>query len=244
MASLVRGYLLSGQIRKALSLSENHVKVRKESHYLIHAAKGQYYLAYELYLLGELREGEERIKDSIMIFNNGKHYFWEVLCLKMLDHLMIIRGAQEEALQVRIKEKLAMINSFHNTDNMIDEIAHIKNTTELLSSIAAEVNHVERYLLNLNTQAEIYLFERKYNEAQNIIYEVISNDDYRLIQADACLILAKIKKGQGNIKEAISAATNAYKKAWCNGSIYVYKQALEQAKNILNEYDSPYPDIT
>lgn len=161
----------------------------------------------------------------------------------MLAHILIIRGAQVEELQVRNREQSINLNFSHNTDDMIDEIAHIKNQTELLSSVAAEVNHVEKHLLILKAQAERYLSERRYVEARNIITEVLSNNNYRLIQADAWLILTKIEQSEGNIENTISAANNAYKKAWCDGSIYVYEQALEQAKNILDEYDRTYPDI-
>ena len=243
MASLARGYLISGQVYKASLLSRNHVKVRKEVNYMIHAAKGQYYLSYELYLLGELRESEESIKDSLMIFNNENHYFWQVLCLRMLDCLLIKRGAQEEALRVRNQEQSINLNLVNNTDDLIDEIAHIRNQTELLNSIAAEVNYIEKQLLELKMQAERHLCEQRYAEARNIITEVLSKDNYKLIQADALLLLATIEQCEGNIEEAISAASDAYTKAWCDDPTYAYQQVLRQAMNILDEYDRPYPDI-
>ena len=244
MASLVRGYLISGQLYRASLLSINHVKVRKEAGYNIHAAKGQYYLSYELYLLGRLRESEERIRDSIMIFERENHYFWHVLCLQMLYSILIKRGAQQEALLVRNQEQLISSNLVNNNpDDMIDVIAHITNQTELLNSIAAEVNDIEEELLELNAQAENCLSEQRYTEARNILTEVFLKEDYRLIQADAWLILARIEQCEDNIEEAIFAASNAYRKAWCDGSIYVYQQALQEARNILDQYDRAYPDV-
>lgn len=242
IASLVRAYLLSGELKAASVLSRNHVAVRKTVKHMIHAAKGQYYLSYELYLLGRLREAEEHIRESLIIFENENNPFWQVLCLKMFEHLLLTRGAKEDALIVREKANSIQPTFGVLTDDAIDGIAYI-NQEELLKSVAAEVNEFEQQLSKLNSLAELHLLEGNYGEARQLLDKVFLHFDYRLIQADAFLILANIEEGEGNREAAISAAKNAYRKALCDGPTYVYHRALEEAKNFLDNYNRADFDI-
>ncbi|MBW4498701.1 MAG: DUF4062 domain-containing protein [Scytonema hyalinum WJT4-NPBG1] len=243
IASLVRAYLLSGELQPALVLSRNHVAVRKKVKHMSHAAKGQYYLSYELYLFGKLRESEKRIRESLIIFDNEKNDFWQVLCLRMIEHLLLTRGSKEDALKVKNQANSIKPIFDDQTNDALDGIAHIKNQKKLLDSIAAEVNDFEKQLSSLNLLAESHLSEGRFGEARQLLGEVLLHLDYRLIQADAFLILARIEETEGNREAAVSAANNAYKKAWCDGPTYVYHQVLEEAKSLLDQYGRPYPDV-
>jgi hypothetical protein len=247
IASLVRAYLIFGKLKQAVVLSRNHVTVREEVNQLIHAAKGQYYLAYELYQLGELYEAELQVRDALVIFDDRNKEFWKVLCLKLLEHLLVVRGKHEEAQRMGQEARSIQLTFGHRRDDEIDEIAHIENQKELLNSIAAEVNQVERKLSDYIKQAKHELSGGNYNEVRQFLDKVFEYEDYRLFHADAFIILSNLERVQNNREAAILAANNAFQKAWCDGrredSLYVYYEALEEAKRILDSYACPYPEF-
>lgn len=66
---------------------------------------------------------------------------------------------------------------------------------------------------------------------------------YPLFHADALNVLAQIERDAGNTQAAIAAATEAYKKAWCDGPPYAYHWGLEAARVHLRALGAPEPEL-
>ena len=70
---------------------------------------------------------------------------------------------------------------------------------------------------------------------------------YPLWHADALNVLAQIERDVGNREAAVTAATEAYRKAWCDGIsadqtvCYAYWYGLQNAKAHLDALGAPYP---
>jgi hypothetical protein len=56
-------------------------------------------------------------------------------------------------------------------------------------------------------------------------------------------VLAQIERDAGNTEKAIEAATEAYKKAWCDGPPYAYHWGLIKAQKHLEELGAPLPEM-
>lgn len=75
------------------------------------------------------------------------------------------------------------------------------------------------------------------------VWEAAERGPYPLHQADAYNVLAAIALAEGDKPAAISAATKAYKAAWCDGPPYAYHWGLEQAKAHLAAHGAPEPPM-
>jgi hypothetical protein len=56
-------------------------------------------------------------------------------------------------------------------------------------------------------------------------------------------VLAQIEQDAGNTTAAIEAATEAYKKAWCDGPPFAYHYGLEKARAHLAALNTPEPQL-
>ena len=75
------------------------------------------------------------------------------------------------------------------------------------------------------------------------VWELAERGPYPLFHSDALSVLAKIERDTGNQAAAIEAATEAYKKAWCDGPPYAYDYGLKNAQQLLAELGAPEPDM-
>src|ERR1022692_3669444 len=73
------------------------------------------------------------------------------------------------------------------------------------------------------------------------VWEPAERGPYPLFHADALNVLAQIERDAGNITAAVQAATEAYKKAWCDGPPFAYHWGLEKAKAHLAALGAPEP---
>jgi tetratricopeptide (TPR) repeat protein len=71
------------------------------------------------------------------------------------------------------------------------------------------------------------------------VWEPAERGPYPLFHADALNVLAQIERDAGNITAAVQAATEAYKKAWCDGPPFAYHWGLEKAKAHLAALGAP-----
>jgi tetratricopeptide (TPR) repeat protein len=98
----------------------------------------------------------------------------------------------------------------------------------------------------LTALAELFLKQDKIEKAREYLDEVwgrAKEGPYPLFHADALNTLAQIEMVVGNKQEAITAATEAYKKAWCDGPPYAYHYGLENSKRLLKELDAEEPEM-
>ncbi|MCB0852038.1 MAG: hypothetical protein KDD63_07455, partial [Bacteroidetes bacterium] len=75
------------------------------------------------------------------------------------------------------------------------------------------------------------------------VWDRAEQGPYPLFHADALNILAQIEIAAGNHEAAITAATQAYQKAWCDGPPYAYHYGLENAKQLLKELGADEPEM-
>jgi tetratricopeptide (TPR) repeat protein len=73
------------------------------------------------------------------------------------------------------------------------------------------------------------------------VWEAGERGPYPLRQADAFNVLAAITSADGDKPAAITAATNAFRAAWCDGPPYAYHWGLEKAKAHLAVLGAPEP---
>ncbi|MFL6275628.1 MAG: tetratricopeptide repeat protein [Blastocatellia bacterium] len=108
---------------------------------------------------------------------------------------------------------------------------------------ARAVNHVEEEIQSLVALAEL---RRRQGDAAarellDDVWEAAERGPYPLFHADALNVLAQIERDAGNTTKAIEAATEAYRKAWCDGPPFAYHWGLEAARKNLSELSAPEP---
>jgi hypothetical protein len=111
---------------------------------------------------------------------------------------------------------------------------------------ARTVNYVEEELYALLALAELRQNQRNMRAAHELlddVWEAAERGPYPLIHADACNVLAKIGRDEGNTSVAVEAATKAYRLAWCDGPPFAYHWGLEKAKKHLKELGAPEPEM-
>ena len=108
------------------------------------------------------------------------------------------------------------------------------------------VQLVEEELQILIALAEFYLKKNEAEKAREHLEEVwdrAKQGPYPIFHADALNILAQIEIDAGHHQAAIAAATEAYKKAWCDGPPYAYDYGLQNAKRLLQALGAEEPKL-
>jgi tetratricopeptide (TPR) repeat protein len=101
-------------------------------------------------------------------------------------------------------------------------------------------------LSTLVALAELRHRQGRTDEARELLDEVWEQAEvgpYPLFHADALNLLARIERDAGHRDAAVAAATEAYRKAWCDGPPYAYHWGLRDAKQLLAELGAPEPDL-
>lgn len=111
---------------------------------------------------------------------------------------------------------------------------------------ARQVNYVEEELPALIALAELRRRQGQPDEAReylDAVWDSAARGPYPLFHADALNVLAALERDLGHREEAIAAATESYKKAWCDGPPYAYHWGLEAARKHLQELGAPEPEM-
>lgn len=109
---------------------------------------------------------------------------------------------------------------------------------------ARAVNHIEEEIQALIALAELRRRQgdsEAAHEMLDAVWESAERGPYPLHHADALNVLAQIELDAGNTSAAIEAATQAYRKAWCDGPPFAYHWGLEAARAHLNALGAPEP---
>ena len=109
---------------------------------------------------------------------------------------------------------------------------------------ARAVNLVEEEVQALTALAELRRRQGNLEAAREFlddVWEAAERGPYPLFHADALNVLAQIERDAGNLDKAIDAATNAYRKAWCDGPPFAYHWGLEAARAHLKALNAPEP---
>ncbi|MEO1053233.1 MAG: DUF4062 domain-containing protein [Bacteroidota bacterium] len=108
------------------------------------------------------------------------------------------------------------------------------------------IQAVEEELQILIALAEFYLKQNEIEKAREQLDDVWDHAEhgpYPIFHADALNVLAQIEMDAENKEAAISSASEAYQKAWCDGPPYAYHYGLENAKRLLKELGAAEPEM-
>lgn len=111
----------------------------------------------------------------------------------------------------------------------------------LLANVLREArakNLVEPELRGLRCLAELYRRLGQYAQSRSFLEDLAepaARGPYRLIQAEAALVLAELERDCGNYEAATAAVIAARAHAWCDGPPYAYHCALDRAQRLLAE---------
>jgi tetratricopeptide (TPR) repeat protein len=86
--------------------------------------------------------------------------------------------------------------------------------------------------------------QRRLDEAEELLSEVwswVEFGPYRLLHADAQLVLSRIHQSADRRNQAIEAAQRAAELAWCNGPGHSYHRGLQAAREMLHQLGVPQP---
>ncbi|MAQ95395.1 MAG: hypothetical protein CMM84_17955 [Rhodothermaceae bacterium] len=111
---------------------------------------------------------------------------------------------------------------------------------------ARAISHVEEELPTLVALAEWHRQRGEPKEARerlDDVWDPAETGPYPLFHADALNVLAQIEHDAGNAAAAVEAATEAYRKAWCDGPPFAYHRGLETAKAHLAVLGAPEPEM-
>jgi tetratricopeptide (TPR) repeat protein len=128
-------------------------------------------------------------------------------------------------------------------------LGHIDEAIALLTDVLREARAtvlVEPELESLRCLAEAHRRNRQYARSRAYLEDLeepAARGPYRLIQADAANVLAKMEIDCGNRDAAVAAAEHAYRLAWCDGPDYSYYWALREAASLLRRLDAPSPRV-
>jgi tetratricopeptide (TPR) repeat protein len=103
----------------------------------------------------------------------------------------------------------------------------------------------EEELATLIALAELRHRQGRTEEATELLdqfWEPAELGPYPLFHADALNLLARIERDAGH-RDAADAATEAYRKAWCDGPPYAYYWGLRDARQLLAQLGAPEPDM-
>ncbi len=111
---------------------------------------------------------------------------------------------------------------------------------------ARMVNRVEDELPALVALAELRRRQGEVKASRELlddVWEAAERGPYPLVHADALNVLAQIERDEGNQVRAVEAATEAYRKAWCDGPPFAYHWGLERARGLLRELNAAEPEM-
>jgi tetratricopeptide (TPR) repeat protein len=111
---------------------------------------------------------------------------------------------------------------------------------------ARAINLFEEELPALTSLAELHRRQQHYDAAREFLDQVwipAERGPYPLFHADALNVLAQLERDQGHREAAVTAATEAYRQAWCDGPPYAYYFGLTNARRHLRELDVLEPQM-
>jgi tetratricopeptide (TPR) repeat protein len=126
----------------------------------------------------------------------------------------------------------------------LNELARADERLHHALTRARAVNLVEEELPALIALAELRRRQGDAEAARELldgVWESAERGPYPLLHADALNVLAQIKRDANNSVAAIEAATQAYRKAWCDGPPFAYHWGLIRARAHLNALGAPEP---
>jgi len=215
-------------------------------------------LGLNMILSGKYDIAEKALKLSLEVANNVNSKQWKCLNMELKSKLSILKGEYKKAKG--FADQSWELAAFRRNERDFIGAAYLQGLAALqindLTTANERLHHaikrirtvqlIEEELQLLIALAEYYLkknFKEKAREQLDEVWDLAEHGPYPIFHADALNILAEIEITSGNNQAAVTAATQAYQKAWCDGPPYAYHFGLEKAKKLLKELGAPEPEM-
>ncbi len=249
---------LSGSLRAAEASTRAALIIAREEDYSYSHGMSLYLLGLALAARGVPGEAEEALQRSMQIWVAQSHKQFEGLVNAYLAERSLWMGQVTAAQPLADRAwELAAVERYERDST---RTARLQGTAALhlgdfdiaderlhhALTRARAVNLVEEELPILIALAE---WHRRRGEAERAremlddVWESAERGPYPLFHADALNVLAQIERDAGDTDAAVEAATEAYRKAWCDGPPFAYHWGLEKAKAHLAALDAPEPKM-
>ena len=210
-----------------------------------------YLLGLALALRGIYDEAKIVLQRSLRIWIDRKHKQFEGLVNAFLAQQVLWQGgpavagplaarAWQLADDLRLERdfiraaRLQGTAALHVGDwGMADERLHHALTR------ARGVQLIEEELPALVALADLHRQQKAPEQARErleAIWEPTERGPYPSLHADALNVLAQVELDANNTQAAIAAATEAYRKAWCDGPPFAYDSGLQKARELLDTH--------
>ncbi len=249
---------LCGALQGAETSALQALGVARELGYSDTEAVSLYILGNTLSARGEGPTADQALEHSIWLFQKQSHQQFEGHATSCRAELALYQNQAEQARQWAERAKELAAVDRHERDFI--RAARLQGTAALrlhdLALADERLHHAlqraravdlaEEELPALVALAELRRRQgdpaaaREYLEQ---VWEPAERGPYPLFHADALNGLAQIERDAGNTPASIAAATEAYKKSWCDGPPYAYHWGLETARKHLRELGAPEPEM-
>jgi tetratricopeptide (TPR) repeat protein len=253
---------LSDALRETGTLSESQLAalqlliIGRESGDLWWEATALDELGLILAVRGLVDEADRSLQRALLIFSVRKNRqaegvvnaYMASLALWQADHSaasQLAKRAWELANVQRVEWDFIRAARLQGMASLgLDDLARADERLHHALTRARAVNLVEEEIRALIALAELRWRQGDSEAARELLDDVWESAEcgpYPLYHADALNVLAQIERDAGNTAAAIEAATQAYRKAWCDGPPFAYHWGLEAARAHLNALGAPEP---
>jgi tetratricopeptide (TPR) repeat protein len=249
---------LSGGLYRAEAATRNSLAISRSLKDSFQEGVSLYTLGLALAMRGHHDEAEIALQHSLRIWIDQKHKQFEGLVNAYLAQQALWQGRPaaagplaDRAWQLAGVQRLErdLINAarlqgtaaLHMGDwGMADERLHHALTR------ARGVQLMQEELPALVALAALHRQQKAPEQARERleeIWEPAERGPYPSFHADALNVLAQLELDTKNTPAAIAAATEAYRKAWCDGPPFAYDSGLQKARELLDTLGAPEPEL-
>ena len=205
---------------------------------------------------GPVDEAERSVQRALRIWSIQENRQGEGVGNAYMAQLILWKAEHAAAVQLASRAwELAIVQQFEKDFIRaarlqgaalvgVNDLARADERLHHALTRARAVNLVEEELPALIALAELRRRHGDSDAARELldaVWESAERGPYPLYHADALNVLAQIERDAGNTAAAIEAATQAYRKAWCDGPPFAYHWGLEAARAHLNALGAPEP---
>lgn len=246
---------LSGKLFESKSVALRALVISRDAKDRFAEAACLYYLGLTLIINGDTNNGIAALRRSMNITSSLEgdldlqiainlalttESLWQQNTSSAISFLNQLTGLETSTNWVN--QRIARVQG-----SMALELNDFIRANEYLNQAltrARAVNHVEEEIQTLISLAELRRRQGDLQAARELlddVWEAAERGPYPLFHADALNVLAQIERDAGNTDKAVQAATEAYRKAWCDGPPFAYHWGLESARKHLAELGAAEP---
>lgn len=250
--------VLTGDIFRSEAAARTALVISRDLQDRFQEGNTLYLIGLTLATRGNHEEAEIALRRSLRIFTDQNHQQFEGLVSSYLAEQVLWMGDPARARQLADRAwELAAVLRYEKD---LIRAARLQGSAALNQGdleIADERLHqaltrargvqlAEQELPTLIALAELHCRQKEPDKARERLEEVWESAErgpYPLFHADALIVLARIEQDAGNKDAATEAAREAFCKAWCDGPLFAYHWGLEKARQLLDAFGTPEPEL-